>query len=271
MLGKIEGRRRRGQQRMRWLDGITDSKDTSMSKLRDGEGQGGLACYDSWGRKESDRTERLNWTISLNLLYCKWFIYSPESWSYFRLSWPVGVYLIEVDAKAPVLWPPDAKSLLIRKDPDAGRDWGQEEKGAYIGWDGLMASPTWWTWVWASSENWWWTGRPGMLPSTGSQKVRHDWMTKQHQKWLLPWIHCSFITKEECNGRRGGRRMPTLFGCLGSIKIWEISYKHWKSCALERNGPVWETMLLVSFLQVKLRFVTCAWEETGPYLVSRIT
>ena len=52
MLGKIEGRRRRGRQRMRWLDGITDSMDVGL-----GDGQGGLACCHSWGRKESDMTE----------------------------------------------------------------------------------------------------------------------------------------------------------------------------------------------------------------------
>ena len=57
MLGGIGGKRRRGQQRMRWLDGIIDSMDVSLSELRDG--QGGLACCDSWDRKESDRTERL--------------------------------------------------------------------------------------------------------------------------------------------------------------------------------------------------------------------
>ena len=59
MLGKIEGRRRRGRQRMRWLDGITDSMDVSLSELNlgVGDGQGGLACCDSWGRKESDTTE----------------------------------------------------------------------------------------------------------------------------------------------------------------------------------------------------------------------
>ena len=61
MLGTIEGRRRRGRQRMRWLDGITDSMDVSLSELQDlGDGQGGLACCDSWGREESDTTERLN-------------------------------------------------------------------------------------------------------------------------------------------------------------------------------------------------------------------
>ena len=62
MMGGIGGRRRRGRQRMRWLDGISDSMDMSLSTLRElvGDGQGGLACCDSWGRKESDTTERLN-------------------------------------------------------------------------------------------------------------------------------------------------------------------------------------------------------------------
>ena len=60
MLGKVEGKRRRGQQRMSWLDDITDSMDMSLSKLRemkDTEGQGSLECCSPWGRKESDMTE----------------------------------------------------------------------------------------------------------------------------------------------------------------------------------------------------------------------
>ena len=60
MLGGIEGRRRNGRQRMRWLAGITDLMDMGLWTLGVGDGQGGLACCRSWGRKESDMTERLN-------------------------------------------------------------------------------------------------------------------------------------------------------------------------------------------------------------------
>ena len=58
LLGGIGGRRRRAQERMRWLDGITNLMDGSLSELRGvGDGQGGLACCNSCGRKESDTTE----------------------------------------------------------------------------------------------------------------------------------------------------------------------------------------------------------------------
>ena len=61
MLGKIEGRKRRGRQRMKWLDDITDSKDMSLSRLWElAMGQGGLVGCSPWGRKESDMTEQLN-------------------------------------------------------------------------------------------------------------------------------------------------------------------------------------------------------------------
>ena len=63
MLGGIGDRRRRGRQRMRWLDGITDSMDVESEWTPGaGDGQEGLACCDSCGHKESDTTERLNWT-----------------------------------------------------------------------------------------------------------------------------------------------------------------------------------------------------------------
>ena len=57
----------------------------------------------------------------------------------------------DAEAETPILWPPDVKNSLTGKDPDAGKDWRQEEKGDNRGWDGWMAAPTLWTWVWASS------------------------------------------------------------------------------------------------------------------------
>ena len=75
MLGKTEGGRRRGRQRMRWWDGITDSMDMSLSKAPgDGEGQGILVCCSPWGLKESDMTEKLNnnddlsgWSLGISI------------------------------------------------------------------------------------------------------------------------------------------------------------------------------------------------------------
>ena len=83
----------------------------------------------------------------------------------------------DVEAETPILLPPHAKSWLIGKDPNAGKDWGQEEKGKR-GWNGWMASPTRWTWVWINSGSWWWTGKPGMLQFMGSQRVGDDWVTE---------------------------------------------------------------------------------------------
>ena len=70
----------------------------------------------------------------------------------------------DAEAETPILWLPHAKSRNIGNDPDAGRDWGQEEK-EMTGWDGWMASLTRWTWVWASSGSRWWTGKSGVCNS----------------------------------------------------------------------------------------------------------
>ena len=51
-------------------------------------------------------------------------------------------------------------------------------EGDNRGWDGWVSSPTWWTWVWASSRSWWWTGRRDVLQSMGLQRVVHDWATE---------------------------------------------------------------------------------------------
>ena len=83
----------------------------------------------------------------------------------------------DAEAETPILWPPHAKGWLIGKDPDAGRDWRQEEKGTtedeMAGWHHRLD-----TRVWVNSRSWWWTGRPGMLRFMGSQRVGHDWVAE---------------------------------------------------------------------------------------------
>ena len=63
---------------------------------------------------------------------------------------------------------------------------GSGGEGDDRGWDGWIASPTRWTWVWVNSGSWWWTGRPGMLRFMGSQRVGHDWATE---------LNCAFWTQ----------------------------------------------------------------------------
>ena len=65
--------------------------------------------------------------------------------------------------------------------------WGRlraRGEGGDRGWDGWMASPTQWTWVWVNSESWWWTGRPGVLWSMGSRRVRHEEFIQIHVHWV---------------------------------------------------------------------------------------
>ena len=64
------------------------------------------------------------------------------------------------------------------------------------GWDGRLASPTQWTWVWVDSMSWWWTGRPGVLRFMGLQRVGHDWVTDWRPnkcKLLLKLLLLSFF------------------------------------------------------------------------------
>ena len=74
------------------------------------------------------------------------------------------------------------KTLMLGKIEGGGQ-------GDNSGWDGWMASPTQWTWVWVSSRSWWWMGRPGMLQSMGSQRVGLDWATELILRIILafPW------------------------------------------------------------------------------------
>ena len=103
---------------------------------------------------------------------------------------------MDAEAETPILWPLNAKNWLIGKDPDAGKDWGQKEKGDNRGWDGWMASPTQWTWVWVSSGSWWWTEKPGVLQSWGHKELDTTELLNWTENSVWPSKNMSFGTRE---------------------------------------------------------------------------
>ena len=106
-------------------------------------------------------------------------------------SW-VFIGRTDDEAETPIFWPPDVKSWLIWKDPDAGKDWGQEEKGMteneMVGWHHRLNGHDW-----VNSGSWWWTGRPGVLRSMWSQRVGHDWVTELNWSFPEKWISVCFL------------------------------------------------------------------------------
>ena len=139
-----------------------------------------------------------------------------------------------------LLWRPDMKSWLVWKNPDGGKDWGQEKKGMtedkMVGWHLRLNRQ----WVWVGSRSWWWTGRPGVLQSMGSQRVRHDWVTE-----LKTTFRFAYVTKAE--------RLI--------LKIWEsfrkrIYFRRVKSKTLQNIG------FTFSSLHVEENLKAMSWKWT---------
>ena len=91
-------------------------------------------------------------------------------------SW-IFIGRTNAEAETPILWPPDdVKNWLIGKDPNAGKDWRREKKGTTE--DEMFGWHHGHYWVWVGSRSWWWTGKPGVLQSMGSQSD-----TTERLKW----------------------------------------------------------------------------------------
>ena len=161
-------------------------------------------------------------------------------------SW-IFIGRADAEAEAPILWSPDANNWLI------GKDWFCQRlkaggEGDDRGWDGWMASLTQWTWVWASSRSWWWTGKPDMLQSMG---CRESDMTE----WLN-WYICIHTHIYTYNGISPSHKKEKKFcrmqwcGHLGCSQVLAIV-----------NRASMSTMLHISFQILGFLQMTCLWME----------
>ena len=133
---------------------------------------------ENWTIKKAERIDAFELWCWRRLLRVPWTARRSNQSVLKEISPGCSLEGMMLKLKLPILWPPHVKSWLTGKDSDAGRDWGVGGRGDNGGWDGWMASSTRWTWVWVNSGIWWWTGRPGVLQSMGSQRVKHNWVTE---------------------------------------------------------------------------------------------
>ena len=150
---------------------------------------------ESWTVKKVDR-----WRIDASELWCwRRLLRVPctarrSNQSILKGNQPC-IFIRRTDAEAPILWPPDAKNWLIGKYPDVGKDWRQKKgttEDEMLGWPitHLMDIS-----FWVSSGSWWRTGKPGVLQSMGSQRVRHNWATELNWTELSDWGHTHCLQK----------------------------------------------------------------------------
>ena len=104
------------------------------------------------------------WRLRQNYKFPVYWKCTPS----YRVPWQMKTYCLQAfketcEYTLEKAMAPHSSTLAWRKDPDAGKEKAGAE-GYDRGWDGWMTSPTRWTWVWASSGSWWWTGRPGCSP-----------------------------------------------------------------------------------------------------------
>ena len=116
----------------------------------------------------------------------------------------------DIEAETSILWPPWCEELTHLKIPWCWERFRLGEEGDDRGWDGWMASLTRWTQVWVDSGSWWWTGRPGVLQSMGSQRFGHNWVTE---------LNCTELNHLYCSAH------TTFLACIMlSSPLSEISY-----------------------------------------------
>ena len=200
---------------------------------------------ESWTRKKAKRQR-----IDAFELWCwRRLLKSPLDFKEIKSVNPKGnqpwIFFgrTDAEAEASILWSPDAKSRFTGKNPDAGKDWGQEEKEAtedeMVGWayghttltrpissdlgsiwmgDGWMVSPTQWTWVWTNSGRWWRTGKPGVLQFSGRKESDMTAAKQQHQ--CISWASQVVLVVKNPPVNAGDTGDASSIPGLGRSLLW---------------------------------------------------
>ena len=171
-------------------------------------------------------------------------------------SW-IFIGRTDAEAETPTLWPPDVKKWL-RKRPWYWERLKTRKEGDNRGWDGWTASPTQWTWVWANSGSWWWTGRPDVLWLWGckeldtteqlnwtelkmSRTLCHEsrWIAYNHKPITLQWpsLHHNLLLLHHFNK---GLSIQSYGFSTSHVWMWEFDYKEsW----MPKNWHFWTVVL----------------------------
>ena len=150
---------------------------------------------------------------------------------------------------------------------------GAGGEGHDRGWDGWMASLTWWTWVWVNSRSWWWTKRPGVLRFMGSQRVGHDWATdlnwtewarmrtgnslSRNAKWQIKMLkrRCSISQSRQWKAQQWCR-----------VIFYDQKWQKWKHLTMWGTGEnKWKLKILYPLVEVKI--VSPLWSVIYQYLI----
>ena len=158
----------------------------------------------------------------------------------------------DVEAETPTLLATLCEELTHLKRPWCWERLKAGGEGADRGWDGRLASPTQWTWVWVDSGSWWWTGRPGVLRFMGSQRVRHDWVTElnwtenKSRDMSSSWVRGLSIVKMSILPKLIYRFLATPIKIKVFIFLNEIDKiflkSHWNAKGLVYKKQLWKQM-----------------------------
>ena len=238
-----------------WARMRTASQSTLESFLPHGEGVGGRRRTSSscpQGQTSTPKGRHKGNCLSLKQIWGSFWVsldckeiqpVHPKG----NLSW-IFIGRTDVEAETPILGPPDTKNWLIGKDPDAGKDWRREEKGTtedeMAGWHHRLDGHE----FWVNSGSWWWTGRPGVLQSLGSQRVRHYWAPELNWTEFLRGcpegldpVVCRGSPPEDIPFGFIPQVLLSIPSCLFPWLTFQISCLHPSPCLRERR---WQTSSL---------------------------